>query len=436
MEQSEFERNIRLKMEGLEENPGEELWDRIERRLPPHGRRRPFLFWILPLAMIAAVLIWILVGNKKDRTQQADLAPSTAQSTQPVAETHGSAHAEKAFAEDRLQVEDQPGKSLPGERNIDPETNSVSNFQENFRDKSRKVSTNLTPQQMIKTREKQIIIRGNNSSEPVTTSTASTKEVEGMGKKDEQGTRTTQNQSDDEKQHSEISDSLENKTIETAFQIAPTDSTEKSTIPDKKKERKKQWQIGMVFSAGRSGVGDGILNRNTNPATFDPVFSGGGGTGGVAVSYPHQPETGLYLNGSFYLDKKIDPRMTFSTGFGYTVYQNKILTGLRVDSAATYSFGTGQISANNYYLVGEIQAYRNNYHYLTIPVSIRYQPIKKFPVELLGGASFNLLLQSNALVYSANEQKYFSNKVLYSRATAGFHTGVEARICTAFQFSI
>jgi hypothetical protein len=71
-------------------------------------------------------------------------------------------------------------------------------------------------------------------------------------------------------------------------------------------------------------------------------------------------------------------------------------------------------------------SYRNNFHYLEVPVSIKIQinKNKKLPLVWDGGINLSQLISSNALQFNPNPGIYFKDNSLFNKTQFGLHTGL------------
>ena len=81
------------------------------------------------------------------------------------------------------------------------------------------------------------------------------------------------------------------------------------------------------------------------------------------------------------------------------------------------SFASGNISSGGY-TSAQYHDYLNRFHFISLPLAVNYRPLKKIPLQLQGGVSFQHLLATNALhfnqatrVYQKDESMFRKNQV-------------------------
>jgi hypothetical protein len=70
--------------------------------------------------------------------------------------------------------------------------------------------------------------------------------------------------------------------------------------------------------------------------------------------------------------------------------------------------------------------YRNNFHYLEVPVSIKIQinKNKKLPFFWNAGVNISQLISSNALQFKSNAGIYYNDNSMFNKTQLGLHTGL------------
>ena len=88
---------------------------------------------------------------------------------------------------------------------------------------------------------------------------------------------------------------------------------------------------------------------------------------------------------------------------------------MRQDSAV-YNYSLAQ-SFSRYYLNSgtSFKDYRNQYHFISLPVAIDWQVLKKTPLSLQAGLSLQQLISTNALLYDAQNNIYFSDESSFNK---------------------
>ncbi len=200
-------------------------------------------------------------------------------------------------------------------------------------------------------------------------------------------------------------------------------------------QQKHQWKIGLNFSLGASSTRNGYLgivgmgngNGSREYTSADQV-SGCVNCANNGVSYRPsaiKPSTGLVLG--VFVQKNISPKTAFIIGLNYKMYNSVMMTGSRVDSAVIANNNNSYLSQSNFfYRTGISARYKNNFHFLEMPLALHIKLGKqnKHPLYLNTGISIARLIASNALQFDTALAKYYSNNSLFNKTQIGISTGL------------
>jgi hypothetical protein len=75
----------------------------------------------------------------------------------------------------------------------------------------------------------------------------------------------------------------------------------------------------------------------------------------------------------------------------------------------------------------DLTGFTNRYHFVGLPVSIRWQVLKKRPLFLEGGLAVQQLLSTNALLYDDQSNIYYRDNNLLNRTQVAAVLGVQYR---------
>lgn len=196
---------------------------------------------------------------------------------------------------------------------------------------------------------------------------------------------------------------------------------------DSVKNQKQHWHIGFTFSVGGSSIERNLLQRSFPVADYVSNRPSGG-----VPSYYFQPSSiknsVAFVIGTL-IEKNISARGKISAGLSYKYYSLINAVGKKVDSFLSPSPQYFSVS-NSYNSFNSSHTYRNNFHYLEVPVSFRLQlnKNKKLPLSWQAGFNVSELIASNALQFESNPGIYYSDNSMFNKTQFGMHTGLFATL--------
>lgn len=443
MQNSEFEKKMQQKMEELKLSPADNVWDKIEAGLPPEKKPRRWIIFILLFAGLTtgALILWNHFYTTKSQAEE-DL--SIAQKTvlqntiskNPVSSEAG------IFADTVSLKIEKPDEALIGGgkwiKNLTKPASvkvKISNGATAYSDIPENENTATDKEQVLKTNA---IVK------------AKIKAAVPVSDIDEDFVADTLRRSETGKIKTVITNEVaiaETQDLITADTKSKKDSVviktiDTTDIPVKEKSVKKKensnWQYGVGIASGISTVKNNLFNSSPVFASSAGSFSSGSPNPGGVNNIPNNPSAGIAFNLSFYVQKNINSRWKFNTGLNYLYQSNAIRTGNRVDSTASFYFTTKSLKVNSFYRSGDSIGYKNKFHLLEIPVLFQYRISKKYPAYIEAGPSVAYLLNSNAMVYKANQGLYITDNAIFNRLLlsmsigAGFNLAEKSR----FPFTI
>ena len=193
------------------------------------------------------------------------------------------------------------------------------------------------------------------------------------------------------------------------------------------KEHTERWNFGITFSGGSSLIGSSILERNY-PMDMNASLPSGGILYGGNPSYYYSPsplKNSTAFVAGVLVEKNLSAKSKITVGISYKYYSLKNKVGNKIDSIF---FGSLQYFPINYFnnSTSRSHSYRNNFHYLEVPVSIKIQlnKNKKLPLFWNGGLNISELISSNALQFKPNPGVYYNDNSLFNKTQFGLHTGL------------
>jgi Outer membrane protein beta-barrel domain len=472
MYNSEFEKQVQEKMEGLKMAPSDELWSRIEKELPVKPRRKKYVLLLL-LLLAGSILVWVLssVYNKQEgditqsgKTQRADdntnskdaSAPQQAEKNdstsglnnlpnagpvQPVSNNDGKPAAPTNGTDKPLTVniDDADGKNITKQINtkVTPDaTRPVKPLAEGI---SNDVNANLADGKRPK-RKSTGKIRTT-----ISTEAGSVTNNESMPPLIEQALAPAAPFT----AHTiRVQAAVLNTSLLPGKEITVLPAVVSTAAKSYTKASKSKWEYGINVSAGLS-------TQVTNPFYFGTsernVFSQAGGGGPMPSALDSSSRgssnarSSIAFEAGFYIRRPVNKRWTIQTGLSYAYFSYTSRVGQRVDSAARYYVNGVQMFADNYFrpvsftnnMVGNAeQNYTNRVHLLQIPFEAQLSLGKKKQWALIGGLSAGYLLGSNALVYRYDLPAYFTTSQVFNKLMLSLHTGIGYTNRVGYPFSV
>ncbi len=215
------------------------------------------------------------------------------------------------------------------------------------------------------------------------------------------------------------------------------------TLPEEKKvdiekanhpKQKSKWQFGLNFSAGFAATKSSYLGiiglGNTDELkAFDPAQSNTGTTGtGSGISIPYTPseiKSGAGIIMGVFMQKGISRKTNLQFGLNYKSYNSSMQIGNRVDSILSYA-GNLFNRDNFFYRAGTKENYKNHFHFIELPVSMRIKLGKqnKLPVYLNSGFTISQLITTNALQFDALSGSYFRDNAAFNKTQFNISAGL------------
>jgi len=439
--QNEFEKQVQQKMEELKLVPSEPVWQKVEMQIRKKKDRRRLIFWIPLFVLLLGGGLWIGIDQYSNsvsysRNNNETLKHQT-QKENPITETDHSIE---------KQITKKPNEeNLTTKLPVQPEKKMYSAIirteDKSLRLPSVEKNSTKQPTQEIVVQKENLVIEENKKSsikndETVHNQTQikNPESISGLVK-DEQ---IKQNQIEDKNPNvgdsNVVSMSPDNKvdSVADAEKVGETIISKTDTIkndsalvrqPPTKKYAVSKWKPVFSVSAGVSGTGrldvfNGFLSENKSMDYASAPNAGGAQNGGVIYYPPSQVKEGFSFAAQAGIKKQLARRTFFSTGLQYNYYSNSILVGNRVAQSALFgNYSVAQYFSNNRSLYSNItwQSYHNRYHFISLPVSLGWQLLKKHSLNLNTGLSLQYLVQTNGLVFDYSKQAYFHNKDAFYR---------------------
>lgn len=436
MEQNNFEKDIQQRLDDLKIPPSDSVWTNVEKRIPKKGKERRMIFILsFLLLFIAAGGYWLL--NSENKNQQQDQKISKVERTETAPSIKKS--------DDSSSF---PPKTLSG--NI-PVNNDSSQFVNKEQKSNETIFKNNTEEKLIKEKEKNVSHKGNkNVNKEMASSAQKNKpgikeniEIRDEDKRNDQKDESSNKQnlrgieseiasvkikvgnsdSNSITQNKINADTLLKK-VEVRNTVAKLDSVSKKLTQDRKEHK---WVLGITFSAGTSMIGKDPLGINNQSSSLNSdYYNGIPSNPNFGYSIPSAIRNSLAVMGGAFVEKNISSRNKISMGISYRYFSLMSKVGTSIDSVVTTSSSSLTQSQRFYNAENNTNNYRNNFHYLEIPVSFQFKlnRSESLPLNWLVGITVSQLISSNALQFKSIPGLYYSDNSLFNKTQIGLQTGL------------
>lgn len=440
MQEQNFEKQVRQKMEELSLTPSDPVWKKVEEQIRKKRDRRRLLFWLPLTVLLLSGGMWLVNNNIRDYNT---IAGTNSEQEKNTRNTNSSLEKKSAAGEQQTTPFTEQEKEQP--------SGTIGNFhQQNQIPLQPKLKESLSPSvksKKIQSQKRKLIIATNVSSETETTG----KEPKDLQKQENSefitGTDNTKNikvneipTGDKEIKELQSYDSIANDSkikpdlvndIDTANEVKPKiESEEKDSLALQKKIAKNsansnsKWEFAIAAGIGRSGVNNGVSlfggggakSLETNAFADRNYYTLGSpaSTPGTIYRPPSPQKKSISFSLGLQVKKQLSDRTSFSTGLQYNFYSTEMEVGENMlrDTMAAQNFSVNQFYANT---GSTFSNYHNKFHFIALPLSFEVQLLKKSPLDLHIGLSLQQLLKTNALLYSSSSQIYYEDRKAFNK---------------------
>lgn len=408
--QGSFEKKVQEKLENMSLQPSVPVWEKIELQIRPEEKRRRFVFWLLPVVLLLGAGWWFFMDTKeeiKTGLQTTPVAAKTIAKHQPVATRDAgskTATLQPPPAEQRLAI---PTANI-GDHFL-PQTASANGshksgeMQRVVEKKNNNPSVNLTDKD-----NKMLTMKSEHAAEPT------------VALKEKPAAPFTESAKP-------IDSAAQNKTgeKEQVTFLTVSDSLKKKVASVKKKSAHK-----ILFAAGWSQVTSAASASNFY-ATPSSSTTPGSYTGGT--TQPRPINKGFAFSIGYAREKVLSGKLSLSVGLQYAYYSTRQQIGSFKVRDTALRFQDKAFEVSGYYSVppagsvAMLTEYTTRIHVAEVPVSVQYSPFSSLPLSFAGGASYGLVLHSNALTYDAAARVYYLNPQNNRRNYVNLFSAVQYR---------
>ncbi len=395
MQENEFEKQVKIKMDELSFSPSAPVWEAIKKQVEKKKRRiLPFIFLLIIIATSGSYYMYINVNSnfKKQNKNYTALKRERLLTSQ-----------------DEQKNNNQPGQSkstfqglnkyhsalIKDKHRYNSNKFPASNSKDNQLLNQNKLTVNQNAnriyfQKSQTTTSSQDLIEKNNVSATTNTLVYNNQilNVDSLKQKD-----NNFNQSNNltENSNSTTSAIKEKPLVENSDSITQTHSTKsnKKQILNNNQPAKWQWEITAMY--GKSNLVNNFNLSNSNSKPYQPAS---------AYSF------GVIIN------RKVFKNGYLNSGLAYAHLSTKSYTARSADYsliAVPFPFGIG--SNNGNYLPETEKTYTNKYNFIELPVSLQYKlfHIKQFAVSYNVGVSVMQLINAKSLIYDSRRDVYLND---------------------------
>ncbi|MBL0359357.1 MAG: hypothetical protein IPP72_21955 [Chitinophagaceae bacterium] len=179
---------------------------------------------------------------------------------------------------------------------------------------------------------------------------------------------------------------------------------------------KKNWGLALVFSAGGSATGNGYANKSLAADNYGNAGNIPGSNPGSSgnISLPSSTRTGIAFSAGVKLFRNVSARSKITAGLQYQLITTFINTGERI-------YASSAQTRDVLFSQGSIKSYNNRYHLISLPVgfSTRIFNLGKNEVTLDAGVVISRMFNSNALNFNTVAGMYYSDRSVFNKTIVG-----------------
>lgn len=431
MQENNFEKEVRKKLDELSLTPSAPVWQRVEASIKKKRERR-LLFWLLPALLVAIGFVWWQVPAWQSEAADQQRTASVIQPASTFSKPHRATPDEKTERQiikpQSLTVQKQRGKnnSIVKSRHRAGTTFTVVKKPVPVETISNVTSAIATAEKLDNGSRvkghKNAAVYNQADQDIVETSSVPIAQLES----DTAVNVGTKNQEAVTK-----SDSVRNH----------KDSVKIDVPPSKNHILKKRLQWSVVSRTGASNIvaplttGFGMnksfrFDARPDYSTGIPTNNNGGSGPDTAIRrQPATPTRWLHLAIGVHAKKQLGKNSFLVAGLQYGFYSNHLVVGMQLPDDSVNNllnrmpealngraYGVRKVFLNGTSdLNGGASAtyntrFTNAFHFIELPIGFEYQLLKKRPLRLQHGFTLSRLIGSKALQYDSRANMYYQSK--------------------------
>jgi hypothetical protein len=438
---NEFEKIVQQKMDELNLVPSAPVWQKVELQIRKKKDRRRMIFWIPLLVLLLGGGLWIgvtqysnkVVHAKEDETEKTNNKKPVQNSL-----TNNSKIIKKNAVNNANTITRKtiPGNTLQKEKTIEEYKTVKAGFTNKTivqKDVVQKIGRPIEKipisKKEIEPKPEETKLNKISKNEVVVNQFSIEKALnETIAKSDivvhaDSISITIRDNKDKVELTLSVPDSvrIDSTLLKDSIKNRDTANMKKAGV---KKYASSKWKLNLVAISGSSDLTRlNFFAGEKSLMAAAPNYSGGSITGGGQLYYgPSDIKEGFSFAVGAVAKKQLAKKTFFSAGLRYNYYSNTIQVGNRINqnriimdlAVARYYTNYGTI----------LQPYKNQYHFVSLPVAMDWQLLKKLPLNFHTGLSTQYLVKTNGLVFDYNTQSYFNSKEAFNRIQLFFESAL------------
>ena len=390
-----FERQVKDKMDELTFVPTAPVWEHIEKQIRAKKDRRRFLLWLPLIVLVTGTGTWLLRNGQTNKGERAS--------------TNIQMHYMKVTEAPINNPESSRGMKHGSDSNLS--ANSTIPFVHN----SQKLANKKTNRNGSSTKSDDVYSRGNRE---INTDKPQAQQVYTFLKEEQANEYNTKG--NDLKPPTpyiparilyEPGFSFLKDTVKARLIINDKAIIVDSPLVKTRKVNTPQWQIGINASAGYSGISKSF---GVFPASLQADVGSVTGSYNNYNGYRSSPvnKNHAYTIGAR-AKKDLSHRISIALGVDYQYYSTLIKVGQRLQDTL---IGLNNSVSRNYMGYGPVlQNYSNQYHFISLPVSLEWKTGTHIPLYLEGSLSLQQMIHTNGLIFNGSSGNYYADQSAYNK---------------------
>jgi hypothetical protein len=447
MQENEFEKKLQQKMELLQVQPNEEVWQKVQAQVAKsNDRKKRFAFFVLLCSLLTTGLLFTGTLKLFDKEPVPTAFSKEQSSHLPAA---GTAIKEKRSAGSRQDQEylsadqttttaetsdselshQQPSATngIIGPTTVSAKTTAVQPLSA----KSTSVAVTGSVYKPAANRKKLKAVTKARITPALTGEADNIADVVALTQPDPSISETTGSEirqpgiATPQSEEAVLAPLTTNMEAAAAKKILPEDAAnqqENPAIKNVNKVQQKPWSLALSFSGGLSATGNGYsktgLTADFNEGTTNtPGPSGNPGT----IYLPSSAKPGMAFTAGLQASRTLSLKSRLHAGLQYRLHSTSISTGTEFFSGGTreQTFASGNSSV-----------YKNYYHFISLPVSFstKLLAVGQRDISLEAGVSVSRMIHSNALGFDAGSGIYSSGVTDFNKTFFGITGAVNINL--------
>lgn len=429
MQENNFEKEVRQKMEELQFTPSEPVWQKVALQIRRKRERRRLLL-LLPLLIIGSGLTWYFITHTLNAPMadtivqpepQHKALPQTKES-KPVLQ-EGDKNKAEGFESDTYRAGNTLGrgnnqvvaaKPLQKEKQTFSKPSATTVSKADATVKQPDVEEEVMPPLPAIPKRKNKNLPGDLHAFVLE------QEIKKLDATQQQNENVSNSFRDSSKREQTViapiakdadAPSGTKDSAAIAAVVADKEDTASNAVAQpllvKKGEEKKKWSYTANVRIGSSGLRSQFpmfqtfsQDRSADFSSNPIPSSGSNNNNAPGLRAPSVASNGFAFSAGAGLRQHLFKNTYVNAGLQYSQYTQRISVGELVSTDTTMLYSGRLDKVSGYYRSGSQNHYTSRYHYLELPVSFEYRLFKKVPLQVQHGASAGYLFKSNALYYN------------------------------------